>query len=97
MATTKVVNLADTWLNGQSAAGATYQISDPFSIVTDHRKRPRTDTPGSQDYSPSKKIHTSIYEEDNSHGISSTTVYCVSLTLLEVTPYQSIIVLRTFE
>ena len=36
MSTTTDVDLADTWLNGQSAAGATDQISDPFAIVTDH-------------------------------------------------------------
>ena len=46
MATTTDVELADTWLNGQSAEGATDQISDPFAIVTDHAKRPQTDTPG---------------------------------------------------
>ena len=30
MATTKDVNLADTWLNGQSAEGARDQLSYPF-------------------------------------------------------------------
>ena len=73
MDTTTDVDLADTWLNGQSAAGATDQISDPFAIVTDHAKRPRTDTPGSQLSTPSNNIHTSNSEGDNSHGISSGT------------------------
>ena len=72
MATTKDVNLADTWLNGHSAACAMDQLSNTFEIVTDHTKRPRMDTPRSQDSSPSSKIHTSISEGDNSHGISST-------------------------
>ena len=72
MATTKDVNLADTWLNGQSAAGATDQISYLFAIVTDNTKRPRTDIPVSQDSSPSSKIHTSISKGDNLHGIIST-------------------------
>ena len=71
MATTTNVDLDDTWLNGQSAAGATDQISDPFAIVTDHAKRPRTDTPGSQLSTPSNNIHTSNSEGENSHGISS--------------------------
>ena len=47
MAITKYVNLEDTWLNGQSASCTKDQLSDPFVIVTDHTKRPRTDTPGS--------------------------------------------------
>ena len=72
VATTKDVDLADTWLNGQSAAGATDQLSDPFEIVTDHKKRPRTDTPGYQDSSPTSNIHTSISEGDNLHRISFT-------------------------
>ena len=72
MATTIEVNLADTWLNGQSAANATDHLSYPFTIVTDQTKRPRTDTPESQDSSPRSKIQTSISEGDNSHGISST-------------------------
>ena len=72
MATTTYVDLADIWLNGKSAAGSTDQLSYPFAIVTDNTKRPRTDTPGSQVSSPSRKIHTSISEGDNSHGISST-------------------------
>ena len=71
MATTTDVDLADTWLNGQSAAGATDQISDPFAIVTDHAKRPQTDTPGSKLSNPSNNIHTSNSEGDTSHGISS--------------------------
>ena len=62
MATTTDVDLVDTWLNGQSAAGATDEISDPFAIVTDHAKRPRTDTPGSQLSIPSNNIHTSNSE-----------------------------------
>ena len=38
MATTKDVNLEDTWLNDQYAACTTDQLSDPFVIVTDHTK-----------------------------------------------------------
>ena len=71
MATTTDVDLADTWLNGQSAAGATDQISDPFAIVTDNAKRPRTDTPGSKLSTLSNNIHTSNSEGYNSNGISS--------------------------
>ena len=69
MATTKEVNLADTLLNGKSAEGATDHISNSFAIVTDHTKRPRTNTPGYP--SPSKSIHTLNSLGDNSHGISS--------------------------
>ena len=72
MATTTDVDLADTWLNGQSTAGATDQLSDPFGILTGHTKRPRTDTPGSQDSSPSSNIHTSISDGDKSHVMIST-------------------------
>ena len=71
MATTTDVDLADTWLNGQSSAGATDQISDPFAIVTDHAKLPRTDTPGSKLSTLSNNIHTSNSEGDNLHGIIS--------------------------
>ena len=69
MATTKDVNLEDTWFNGQFAEVATDQLSDPFAIVTDHTKRPRKNTPVSP--SPSKIIHTSNSEGYNSHGMSS--------------------------
>ena len=71
MAKTKDVNLADTWLNGQSTVNATDQISDTFVIVTDHTKRQKTDTPGSSP--PSINIHTSNSEGDNSPGNSSPT------------------------
>ena len=63
MSTTKYVNLADTWLNGQSIEGDTYHISDLFAIVTDHTKRPQTNTPGSP--SPRKIIHTPNSDVDN--------------------------------
>ena len=69
ISTTKYINLADIWLNGQSAEGATDQLSYPFAIVTNHKKRPWTNTPGSP--SPSKVIHNSNSEGDNLHGISS--------------------------
>ena len=72
LTTIKDVYLEETWLNDTSAAGATDQLSDPFSIVTDHMKRPRTDTPGSQDSSPSSNIHTSISDGDKSHVMIST-------------------------
>ena len=71
MATTTDIDLADTWLIGQSAAGATDQISDPFVIVTNHAKRPRTDIPGSQLSTSSNNIHTSNFEGENLHRISS--------------------------
>ena len=35
-ATTKVVTLADTWLNGPPDMGAMDQLSDTFAVVTDH-------------------------------------------------------------
>ena len=41
-ATTKDVTLADTWLYGPSDMGATYQLSDPFTVVTDHHKSRKT-------------------------------------------------------
>ena len=47
VATTKDVNLVENWLNGQSAARATDQLSDPFAILIDHTKRQKMDTPGS--------------------------------------------------
>ena len=53
MATTKDVNLADTRLNIQSTEGATDQLSDPSEIVTDNKKRTRTNTPGSTSLSKS--------------------------------------------
>ena len=66
MSTTKHINLADTWLNGQSAVGATDQLSDPFAMVNDHIKRRKTDTPGY--YSPSSNINISDSEGDNYPG-----------------------------
>ena len=56
MATTEDVSLADTWLNGQSAEGATDQLSDPFTIVTGHTKPPQMNTPG---YPSPRKSFTS--------------------------------------
>ena len=47
MATTSDVDLADTWLNGTPKIGAPYQISDPFTVVTDHHKRRKTTNLGS--------------------------------------------------
>ena len=69
MATTKDVNLVDTWFIGQSAEGTTGQLSDTFAIVNDHTKHPRTNTPGYP--SLRKIIHASNFEGDNLHGIIS--------------------------
>ena len=68
-ATTKDVNLADTWMNCQSTEGAMEHLSDPFAIVTDHKKHPQTNTPDNP--SPSKIIHTSNSRRDILHGIRS--------------------------
>ena len=69
IATTRDVSLADTWLNGKSVEVAMDKLLDPFAIVTDHTKRPRTNYPGSP--SPNKSIHTSNSKGDDSHGITS--------------------------
>ena len=45
-ATTKVVTLADTWLNGPPDMGAMDQLSDPFTVVTDHHKSRKTTNNG---------------------------------------------------
>ena len=45
MATSKDVNLADTWLNDPTrSVGVKDQISHPFAVVTDHHKRKKTNT-----------------------------------------------------
>ena len=36
--TTNDVNLADTWLSGNPVMGEKDQLSDPFTVVTDHHK-----------------------------------------------------------
>ena len=47
MATSHDVDLADTWLWGQSNKGVSDPLSDPFAIVTEHHKRQKTNTSGS--------------------------------------------------
>ena len=68
-ATTKGVNLPDTWFNGQSVVGTMDQLSYPFTIVNDHSKYREKDTPGSSYLS--NNIHTSNSKGDNSPGNSS--------------------------
>ena len=53
MATAEDVNLADTWLNGPPGSlGAKDQLSDAFSVVTNHHKHQNTNTTGSSPPKP---------------------------------------------
>ena len=46
MATSQDFDLEDTWLQGKSNKGASDPLSDPFAIVTDHKKLQKTNTLG---------------------------------------------------
>ena len=63
MATAKYVNLADTWLNvPPGIVGVKDQLSDTFTVVTDHRKLQKTNTTGT---SPPKPNLISDSKGDN--------------------------------
>ena len=69
MATPKDVNLADTWLYGQSEEGASDQLTDPFAVVVDHHDSQKATNPGQNPVSHTNPI--SLSEGDGSPGISS--------------------------
>ena len=64
LSTTEDVDLADAWLHGSPETGAKDTLSDPFAIVTDHHKRPKTDVPAGS--TPAKPDDISASEGDNS-------------------------------
>ena len=67
MSTTSDVDLEDTWLNGTPKMGALDQISDPFSVMTDHHKLRKTTNPGS----PTSKQNSETPATADSKGDSS--------------------------
>ena len=71
MAASQDVDLADTWLWGQSNVGASDLLSDPFAIVTDHHKHQNKNSSVS-DYN-NKDISISVSEGDKSHETRSPT------------------------
>ena len=76
MATSQDVNLAYTWLQGQSNKGELDPLSDPFAIVTDNHKRQKIITSGSA--SANKDIPISVSERDNYHESSSPTSHPIN-------------------
>ena len=71
MATDQDVDLADTWLQGQSKEGLSDPLSDPFAILTDHHKRQKMNTSGYS--SDNKDIPISVSEGDKLHEVRSPT------------------------
>ena len=71
MATAQYVDLADTWMRGQYNEGASDPLSYSFTIVTDHNKRQKTNTSGSD--SANKEIPISVSEGVKSHEARSPT------------------------
>ena len=69
MATAPDVDLADSWMQGQSNEGAPYPLSYPFGMVTDHHKRQKTNTSGY--VSANKDIPISVSEGYKLHEESS--------------------------
>ena len=86
MATSQDVNLAYTWLQGQSNKGVSDTLSDPFTIVNDHHKRQKTNTSLSE--SVNKDIPISVSKAVKLHEASSPTSQPQSL-IPEVSPIMS--------
>ena len=87
-ATAQDIDLADTWLQGQSNEGASDPLSYTFYIVTDHRKCQNTNTSGSA--SANKDIPISVPDGDNSCEASSPTSYPMNQSLANSFAYSQI-------